>query len=132
MNTKQQYTAWNHISIFLNLIFRIYERLLSDTISTVTLSTEIPEMYYVVASYPTNRISASNVRFRAGSSIRGSGGSLHPASQLTANPRYDSYTIDFDVAVVRVSDNVLLNLNFFFNSNWFQTRLMWEKLWFTI
>jgi hypothetical protein len=50
------------------------------------------------------RVSASNVQFRAGSSIRGTGGSIHPASQLIANPLYDYYTIDFDVAVARVSD----------------------------
>jgi len=69
-------------------------------------------MYYVVALYLTNRISASNVRFRAGSSFRESGGTLHPASQLIAHPLFDDYTIDFDVAVARVSDNVLANLNF--------------------
>jgi hypothetical protein len=68
-------------------------------------------MYYVVSSYLTNRISASNVQFRAGSSFRGSGGILHPASQLIANPLYDDYTIDFDVAVARVSDNIFANLN---------------------
>ena len=67
-------------------------------------------MYYVVASYLTNRISASNVRFRAGSSIRGSGGSLHPAAQIIVHPLYDYNTLDFDVAVVRVSDNVVANL----------------------
>ena len=73
---------------------------------------EIPEKYCVVASYITNRISASNARFRAGSSIRGSGGTLHPAAQLIANPRYDYFTLDFDVAVARVSDNVYVDINF--------------------
>jgi hypothetical protein len=73
---------------------------------------EIPEIYCVFASYLTNRISASNVQFRAGSSIRGSGGTLHPAALLIADPRYESWTIDFDVAVARVSDNVFPNLNF--------------------
>jgi hypothetical protein len=72
---------------------------------------EIPEKYCVVASYITNRISASNARFRAGSSIRGSGGTLHPAAQLIANPRYDYFTLDFDVAVARVSDNVYVDIN---------------------
>jgi hypothetical protein len=69
-------------------------------------------MYYVVSKYLTIRISASNVRFRAGSSFRESGGTLHPASVLTAHPLYDPYTIDFDVAVARVSDYVLAKLNF--------------------
>jgi hypothetical protein len=48
-------------------------------------------------------VSASRVQFRAGSSRRGTGGSLHPASQLIASPLYDYYTVDFDVAVARVS-----------------------------
>ena len=52
------------------------------------------------------------MRFRAGSSIRGSGGTVHPAAQLIADTRYDSWTIDFDVAVARVSDNVFADLNF--------------------
>ena len=69
-------------------------------------------MYCVLASYLTNRMSASIVRFRAGISIRGSGGTVHPSSQLIANPLYDDWTIDFDVAVARVSDNVFANLNF--------------------
>jgi len=68
-------------------------------------------MYYVFSKYLTNRISASNVQFRAGSSLRGSGGTLHPAFLLTANPLYDDYTIDFDMAVARVSDYVFANLN---------------------
>jgi len=71
------------------------------------LSTEIPEKYCVVASYLTNRISASNVQFRAGSSIRGSGGTVRPAAQLIADPRYEYWNKGFDVAVAMVSDNVL-------------------------
>ena len=63
-------------------------------------------MYCVDISYLTNRIFASNVQFRAGSSIRGEGGTTHPAAELIAHPQYDAYTTDFDVAVVRVSDNV--------------------------
>jgi hypothetical protein len=77
------------------------------------------------------------VQFRAGSSFRGSGGTLHPASLLTANPRYDDYTLDFDVAVANVSDYVFANLNLQQQQqknslNWVQTRLVREKVWFTI
>ena len=54
-------------------------------------------------------------RFRAGSSIRESGGTLHSASQIVQNPRYDYYTDDFDIAVVRVSDGALLRLSFSWN-----------------
>jgi hypothetical protein len=83
-------------------------------------------MYCVVASYLTNRISESNAQFRAGSSFRGSGGTLHPAAQLIPSPLYDFYTIDFDVAVAKVSDNVFVNSNFDKPIlNWVQTRLIW-------
>ena len=73
---------------------------------------QIPEIYCVVASYLTNRISASYVDFRAGSSYRGSGGTLYPAAQLIADPRYDPFTIDFDVAVARVNYNVYVDITF--------------------
>jgi len=69
-------------------------------------------MYCVDASYLINRISASNALFRAGSTNRGSGGTLHPVAQLIADPRYDPFTIDFDVAVARVNDNVLIDITF--------------------
>jgi len=69
-------------------------------------------MYCVIVSYLTNRISPSGLRFRAGSSIRGSGGTLHPAAQLIPHPRYDGYTLGFDVAVVSVSDNVFVDTAF--------------------
>jgi len=72
-------------------------------------------VHCVFLSYLTNRFSASAVRFRAGSSIRGSGGTVHPAAQLIADPDYDSWTIDFDVAVVRVNAYVCANLNFLQN-----------------
>jgi len=52
------------------------------------------------------------VQFRAGSSFIGSGGTLHPATQIFVHPLYDYSNFDFDVAVVRVSDNVYANLAF--------------------
>jgi len=74
----------------------------------------------------------SYVQFRAGSSFRESGGTVHPAAQLIADPRYDPTTKDFDVGVGRVSDNVLANLDF---DNtiliWVKTRLMRGGIWFT-
>jgi hypothetical protein len=74
---------------------------------------EIPEMYCVVASHLTNRISASDVRFRVGSSIRQSDGTLHPAAKIILHPRYNyKKKIDVNVAVVGVSDNVYANPNF--------------------
>ena len=85
---------------------------LTDTIATVTISTEIPEIYCVFVSYLTNSLSVSHVQFRAGSSIRGSGGTVHPAAQLIADPRYEYWNTGFDVGVAKVSDNVFANLNF--------------------
>jgi hypothetical protein len=61
-----------------------------------------------------NSVTASRVQFRAGSSRRGTGGSLHPASELIANPDYDYYTVDFDVAVARASE---FNLFLHFSEN---------------
>jgi len=63
-------------------------------------------MYCVDVSYLTNRISATNVQFRAGTNNTGEGGTLHQAVELIANPLYDAANIDFDVAVARVSDIV--------------------------
>ena len=112
MKTNKQYTALKHIYTLTKLFFLICWGLLSDTISTVTLSLEITEMCCVVASYLTNSLSVSNVQFRAGSSISESGGTVHPAAQLIVDPRYDSWTTDFNVAVARVSNNVFANLDF--------------------
>jgi len=67
-------------------------------------------MCCVVFSYLTNRILAFNVQFRAGSSIRGSDGTLHPAAQIISHPLNDYSNFDFNVAVVRVSDNVCAKL----------------------
>jgi len=52
------------------------------------------------------------VEFRAGSSIRGQNGTTHPAAELIVHPLYDYFSLDFDVAVVRVSDKVSENLFF--------------------
>jgi len=112
MKINKQYTASNHIYTLRKVIFLICWGLLSDIIPTVTLSLEIPERYCAVTSYLTNSFSASSVQFRAGSSIKESGGTLHPAAQLIVDPRYDHWTTGFDVAVARVSDNVFANLYF--------------------
>jgi len=46
------------------------------------------------------------VQFRAGSSFIGSGGTVHPAAEIISHPLNNYSTFDFDVAVVRVSDNI--------------------------
>jgi len=133
MKTNKQYTALNHIYTSRKVIFLICWGLLSDTISTVTLSLEITEMYCAVASYLTNSLSAFYVEFRAGSSIRGSGGTVHPAAQIIVDPRYNHWSTGFDVGVGRVSDNVISN-SIFDNTIliWVKTRLMRGRIWFSI
>jgi trypsin len=69
-------------------------------------------MYYIVASYLTNRFPVSNIQLRAGSSIVEFGGTLHAVDQIIVHPSFNTQTTDFDVAVAKVSDNVLANLNF--------------------
>nr|AAZ78212.1 trypsin [Blattella germanica] len=59
--------------------------------------------WVVTAAHCVDGVSADEASFRAGSSASGSGGSVHQASQLSANPQYDYWTIDFDIAVARVS-----------------------------
>nr|AFZ78859.1 serine protease [Coptotermes formosanus] len=59
--------------------------------------------WVVTAGHCVDGASTSYVRFRAGSSLRSTGGTLHPAAQLVLNPDYDYYTIDYDIAVARVS-----------------------------
>jgi hypothetical protein len=90
-------------------------------------------MNCIVVSYLTNRISASNVQFRAGSSIRGQGGTLHPAAQIISHPLYDYSTLDFDVAVVRVSDTLGKRYTLIKKIiNWVQKRLKRHEIWFII
>ncbi|XP_069679935.1 trypsin alpha-like [Periplaneta americana] len=57
----------------------------------------------VTSAHCVDGVSAHSVQLRAGSSIRESGGFVHMASQLLASPQYDYYTLDYDVAVVKVS-----------------------------
>jgi hypothetical protein len=54
----------------------------------------------------------SNIQFRAGSSIVEFGGTLHAVDQIIVHPSFNTQTTNFDVAVAKVSDNVLANLNF--------------------
>ena len=55
------------------------------------------------------RRSVEELRFRAGSSIREEGGTLHPVEQMIAHPQYDRLEFDDDIAVVKVcirSENI--------------------------
>jgi hypothetical protein len=67
-------------------------------------------MYCVNVSYLTNRTSAENVKFRAGSSYLETNGTLYPAVELIGHPLFDYYTLDYDVGLGKVSDNVVQNV----------------------
>jgi hypothetical protein len=47
-----------------------------------------------------NRTSPMLIRLRAGSSIRGVGGTVHPASEVITHPEY--WNADYDIAVIKV------------------------------
>ncbi|KAJ4451715.1 hypothetical protein ANN_03185, partial [Periplaneta americana] len=63
----------------------------------------ISENWAVTAAHCLDGVSVDSISFRAGSSIRGSGGSVHAASVLIQHPNYNSHTMDCDIAVVKVS-----------------------------
>jgi hypothetical protein len=65
----------------------------------------------ITSSFFNHSTPVSSSRFRAGSSIRERGGTVHPAAQIVQNPRYDWWTVDFDISVVRVSVGALLHLS---------------------
>ncbi|PSN49651.1 hypothetical protein C0J52_14792 [Blattella germanica] len=52
--------------------------------------------WIVTAAHCVDGASAIKMKFRAGSSIRGSGGTLHCASKVVVNPGYDYYNLDYD------------------------------------
>lgn len=53
-----------------------------------------------------NSFSAREVTVRLGSSRHESGGQLVQATKLTGHPDYDSNTIDFDVSIITLAENV--------------------------
>lgn len=50
------------------------------------------------------RSDADELSLRAGSSIKGNGGSVHQAVKVLWHPKYDSWEIDYDYALVQVGD----------------------------
>lgn len=50
-----------------------------------------------------NRISASNLAIRAGSTFRNTGGVLVRLAAVYQNPQYDSWTIDYDISVLELA-----------------------------
>jgi hypothetical protein len=68
------------------------------------------ETLRITTSFLNHSAVLSSSRFRAGSSNSEFGGTVHPAAQIVQNPLYDYWTIDFDIAVVRVSVGALICL----------------------
>jgi hypothetical protein len=65
------------------------------------------ETHCITTSFLNHSSAVSSSRFRAGSTFREQGGTLHSAVQIFQNPGYDYYTIDFDISVIRVSDSAV-------------------------
>lgn len=49
-----------------------------------------------------SRSDAQELSFRAGSSIKGNGGTVHAAIKVLWHPKYNSWEIDYDYALVQV------------------------------
>ncbi|XP_067003046.2 trypsin-1 [Anabrus simplex] len=71
----------------------------------------ISENWALTAAHCVSGSSASRFSLRAGTSTRGSGGSVHQASQIIAHPNYDLRTIDYDYALIKVSSPFSLGSN---------------------
>ncbi|XP_069679950.1 trypsin-7-like [Periplaneta americana] len=59
--------------------------------------------WVVTAAHCVKDIPINVVSFRAGSSNQGTGGTVHPAEQITYNPNFSEQTADYDIAVAKVS-----------------------------
>ncbi|KAJ9597893.1 hypothetical protein L9F63_011259, partial [Diploptera punctata] len=57
----------------------------------------------VTATHCVIDTSPNEVQFRAGSSMRGAGGTLHLAERIVTHPNFTDEPTDFDIAVVKVS-----------------------------
>jgi hypothetical protein len=69
------------------------------------------ETHCIITSFLNHTSTVYNSRIRAGTSYRGSSGSLHYANQIVQHPRYNYYTNGYDISVVRVSVGALLHLS---------------------
>ncbi|XP_047098546.1 trypsin delta-like [Schistocerca piceifrons] len=67
----------------------------------------ISSTWALTAAHCVDGMSLLLMTFRAGSSIRGSGGTVLRASSGYMHASYDSDTVDYDVAVVQVSGSLL-------------------------
>ncbi|KAJ9597879.1 hypothetical protein L9F63_011245 [Diploptera punctata] len=64
----------------------------------------ITNNWAVSAAHCVEDREVEDLRFRAGSSIREQGGTLHPAEVVIMHPQYNKFTIDCDIAVIKVSE----------------------------
>jgi hypothetical protein len=86
---------------------------LSTILQTIIFVQIYKETYCITNSFLNHSTPVTSSDFRAGSTFRETGGTVHPASLIVQNPYYDYYTIDFDISVVRVS----VVLHYAFNSS---------------
>ena len=73
-----------------------------------TLAQIYKETHCITNSFLNHSAVLSSSRFLAGSSFMESRGTLHPAARIIENLLYDYWTFDYDIAVAKVSDSVLL------------------------
>ncbi|XP_067003041.2 trypsin-1-like isoform X2 [Anabrus simplex] len=71
----------------------------------------ISTTWALTAAHCVNGYYVSSLSLRAGSSDVGSGGSLHQADQVIAHPNFNYSTMDYDIALIRVSSAFSLSSN---------------------
>ncbi|XP_067004189.2 trypsin-1 [Anabrus simplex] len=88
-----------------------YQLSLQSSGSHICGASIISTTWAITAAHCVAGSSASRLSLRAGSSNRGSGGSVHQAAQVIAHPNYNSNTVDYDFALIRVSSAFSLSSN---------------------
>ncbi|XP_068083872.1 trypsin-1-like [Anabrus simplex] len=63
----------------------------------------ISENWALTAAHCVAKNPASRLSLRAGTTVRGSGGTVHQASSVLAHPDFNPSTIDYDFALIRVA-----------------------------
>jgi len=73
------------------------------------------ETHCISTSFLNHRKTVERSLLRVGSSVRESGGYAHVVFRIIEHASFDWWSYDFDIAVIKVSDGVILRLRYFGN-----------------
>ncbi|XP_017784502.1 PREDICTED: trypsin-1-like [Nicrophorus vespilloides] len=71
----------------------------------------ISKYFAVTAAHCTNGSPAESLAVRAASSIKGYGGQLIQVKSVLQNPKFDSYSLDFDITVLELTEPFVFGSN---------------------